>query len=73
MGERIKLDPFAVSHGLRDVGLAMAFEVRAEQRVAAECARLPCDIAVTDSVRIAGRQHQELDARAVVDPEQRIL
>ena len=73
--ERIDLHPLAVRDGLRDVGIAVALEVRAEQRVAADvsglqrrCSRRgPCSC-------IVRRQDQELAALALVHAEQaRIL
>ena len=72
--QRIDLDALAIGHGLRDIGFAVAGQVRADQRIAAPGARPKRGIALGDLVLVVGRQHQELDAFALVHAQQpRIL
>ena len=66
---RINLDALAVSDRLCDVGIAMAGEIRTDQGVAAVGLRLQRGIPVWNFSGVAGRQHQELDARALVHAE----
>lgn len=70
LGQRIDLDLLGVGHGLRHVGRAVALEVRTEERVAAPRSGPQRLVVVGNGAVVDGRQHQELGARALVDPEE---
>jgi len=76
--ERIKLHAFTVGDRSRDVGIAAALEVGAENRIALISIRLKWDVAVRDVLLVVRRENQVFAAFALVhaggaDVLQRVL